>query len=390
MASSYHLVPNPVISSLRHHSLPVTASNSLKLSFVNSRPYTSTHKFHINSIDTWRKKQSPQASGGIIRADKTQEDEDISRATLIWRAIKLPIYSVALVPLSVGSAAAYMQAGVFSASRFFVILASSMLIIAWLNLSNDVYDFDTGADKNKKESVVNMVGSRTGTLVSAYILLAVGFTGLTWACAEAGTIRSILLLTCAIICGYIYQCPPFRLSYQGLGEPLCFSAFGPFATTAFYLLQSRRSGMFHLPISGTILSASVLVGFTTSLILLCSHFHQVDGDLAVGKMSPLVRIGTKTGAQLVKVAVTTLYVLLFTLGLSRSLPFTCIVLCALTMPIGIFVAQFVEKNHNDKEKIFMAKYFCVRLHAFFGILLSIGLVGARIVGKPILQTPFSL
>lgn len=32
------------------------------------------------------------------------------------------------------------------------------------------------------------------------------------------------------------QCPPFRLSYQGLGEPLCFSAFGPFATTAFYLL----------------------------------------------------------------------------------------------------------------------------------------------------------
>ncbi|RWW20843.1 hypothetical protein GW17_00015029 [Ensete ventricosum] len=30
------------------------------------------------------------------------------------------------------------------------------------------------------------------------------------------------------------QCPPFRLSYQGLGEPLCFAAFGPFATTAFY------------------------------------------------------------------------------------------------------------------------------------------------------------
>lgn len=26
------------------------------------------------------------------------------------------------------------------------------------NGSNDVYDFDTGADKNKKESVVNMVG----------------------------------------------------------------------------------------------------------------------------------------------------------------------------------------------------------------------------------------
>ena len=82
-------------------------------------------------------------------------------------------------------------------------------------------------------------------------------------------IRSILFLVCAIICGYIYQvqvfadiiimlesysgvinlqfsvlgqlllqCPPFRLSYQGLGEPLCFAAFGPFATCAFYLLHA--------------------------------------------------------------------------------------------------------------------------------------------------------
>lgn len=35
------------------------------------------------------------------------------------------------------------------------------------------------------------------------------------------------------------QCPPFRLSYKGLGEPLCFVAFGPLATTAFYLCHAR-------------------------------------------------------------------------------------------------------------------------------------------------------
>ncbi len=47
-------------------------------------------------------------------------------------------------------------------------------------------------------------------------------------------------LTAAIAMGYLYQGPPFRLSYQGLGEPLCFMAFGPLATTAFYLAQVRR------------------------------------------------------------------------------------------------------------------------------------------------------
>ena len=31
-----------------------------------------------------------------------------------------------------------------------------------------------------------------------------------------------------------------RLSYLGLGEPLCFLAFGPFATCAFYLAQARQ------------------------------------------------------------------------------------------------------------------------------------------------------
>ncbi|KAF5204359.1 2-carboxy-1,4-naphthoquinone phytyltransferase protein [Thalictrum thalictroides] len=400
MTSTY-VVPIPIISSVRSSSsLPITTisvKTLLKSAGSTSTPGSATaaQTISIKTKVIKRRKQCCQAHSNSNSRDETtqevkQEVEEISKSTLIWRAIKLPIYSVALVPLCVGSAAAYLQAGVFAARRFFVLLASSVLIITWLNLSNDVYDFDTGADKNKRESVVNMVGSRTGTLLSAYALLVIGFMGLTWACSEAGNVRSILLLTCAIVCGYIYQCPPFRLSYQGLGEPLCFAAFGPFATTAFYLLQSSKSKLFHLPLTGTVISASLLVGFTTSLILFCSHFHQVDEDQTVAKMSPLVRIGTKAGSRLVKIAVLTLYFLLFTLGLSRFLPLTCIVLCAMTLPLGLLVVRFVEENHTDKSTIFMAKYYCVRLHALFGAALSIGLVAARIVTKSYIPRPFAI
>ncbi|KAL2511967.1 dihydroxy-1 [Abeliophyllum distichum] len=311
-------------------------------------------------------------------AAEKQSKEDISRATLLWRAIKLPIYSVALVPLTVGSAAAYLQTGLYSATRYLTLLASSVLIITWLNLSNDVYDFDTGADKNKEESVVNIVGSRTGTLIVACLFLVLGFVGLTWVSVEAGSMHSILLLASAVICGYIYQCPPFRLSYQGLGEPLCFSAFGPFATTAFYLLQSGAS---ELSIDGTVISASLLVGFTTSLILFCSHFHQIKEDKAVGKISPLVRLGTEAGSKVVKMAMVTLYSLLFVLGLGQTLPFSSVILCALTLPMGNLVVSYVEKNHKDKTKIFMAKYYCVRLHALFGAALAAGMVAARMFAR---------
>ncbi|XP_062008668.1 2-carboxy-1,4-naphthoquinone phytyltransferase, chloroplastic [Rosa rugosa] len=316
--------------------------------------------------------------GTVHEEDK---EESISKATLIWRAIKLPIYSVAFIPLTVGSAAAYLETGIFSSWRYSILLISSVLIITWLNLSNDVYDFDTGADKNKVESVVNLVGSRTGTIVAAYSLLVLGFMGLTWVSFEAGNMRAILLLACAIIFGYIYQCPPFRLSYQGLGEPLCFAAFGPFATTAFYLLQGSGSKMMHLPFTGPILSASLLVGITTTLILFCSHFHQIEEDKAVEKISPLVRLGTKRGSWVVRLAIIGLYVLAFSFGLSRALPITCIFFCALTLPVARLVVSYVQENHNDKHKIFMVKYYCVRLHSLFGVALAAGLVVARTAPK---------
>nr|VDC76569.1 unnamed protein product [Brassica rapa] len=309
---------------------------------------------------------------------KTYEEEEIPKAKLIWRAVKLPIYSVAFVPLTVGASLAYLETGLVLVRRYATLMLSSVLIITWLNLSNDVYDFDTGADKNKKESVVNMVGSRAGTFAAAITTLVLGVSGLIWISWTASNIRAILLLASAILCGYVYQCPPFRLSYQGLGEPLCFAAFGPFATTAFYLLLGGGSSeMRHLPLSSRVLSSSLLVGFTTSLILFCSHFHQVEGDLAVGKFSPLVRLGTEKGAFVVRWAIRLLYLMLLVLGLTKILPVTCTLLCFLTFPVGNLVSSYVENHHKEDEKIFMAKYYCVRLHALFGAALSLGLVIAR-------------
>ncbi|XP_077213158.1 ubiA prenyltransferase family protein isoform X2 [Tasmannia lanceolata] len=337
---------------------PFLFSNHHKTSFnikIPTKSLSSTNKDENPRLSKLFSSSSEIPTEGF----KVEEKEEISKALLIWRAIKLPIYSVAVIPLTVGSAAAYLQTGIFFTRRYLLLLSSSVLIITWLNLSNDVYDFDTGADKDKKESVVNLVGSRTVTLSAANALLAIGFMGLIWASAGAGDIRCISLLTCAILCGYVYQCPPFRLSYQGLGEPLCFAAFGPFATTAFYFSQSTKSVPYRLPLTGAVLSASVLVGLTTALILFCSHFHQIDGDLAVGKMSPLVRMGTKTGSEVVKSAILTLYLLLVPLGILKALPLTCI----------------------DKIKIFMAKYYCVRLHSLFGAALAAGLVAGRTVTK---------
>ncbi|GFP86773.1 1 4-dihydroxy-2-naphthoate polyprenyltransferase chloroplastic [Phtheirospermum japonicum] len=235
--------------------------------------------------------------------------------------------------------------------------------------SNDVYDFDTGADKNKKESVVNLVGNRTAIHIISWLVLALSITGHCWVGVEANSPRAILLLVSAYFCSYIYQCPPYRLSYYGLGEPLCFAGYGPFCTVAFYLLQSTSS---ELPISSTIVSAAILVGFTSALILFCSHFHQIKDDKAVGKISPLVRLGTENGSKVVKTAVLGLYWLVIGLGLTQTLPYACIVLCTMTLPMGSLVVSFVQKNHKvgrDTISFLLCKSFPKLVSPSYFILL---------------------
>jgi len=58
-------------------------------------------------VERWHQYQHVLCARGLelspsVIGDSAEEtEEDISKETLIWRAIKLPIYSVALVPLTV-------------------------------------------------------------------------------------------------------------------------------------------------------------------------------------------------------------------------------------------------------------------------------------------------
>ena len=50
-------------------------------------------------------------------------------------------------------------------------------------------------------------------------------------------------------------------------------------------------------ISPTAKVCSLVMGISVTLILFCSHFHQVVDDKAAGKMSPIVKMGTANGVK---------------------------------------------------------------------------------------------
>ena len=288
----------------------------------------------------------------------------VDRRRLWMAAIKPPMYTVAVVPIWVGTAVAAAESGTLNWGRFATFLGAAIAIIAWENLTNDVFDSDTGIDVNKAHSVVNLTGRRTGVLVVANGLLAIAIAAVAWLCWQQRDWTVLGLIGVACFGGYTYQGPPFRLGYLGLGEPICFLTFGPLAIAA-----AAYSQLGHW--SGAALAASVFVGITTSLILFCSHFHQVADDLAAGKRSPVARLGTARSAALLP----WLCVLAFgpVVGCAIAGVFPVWTLLALlSVPLAVKLCRHVGANHDQPAVVSNCKFIAVALHFWSGLLFGLG------------------
>jgi 1,4-dihydroxy-2-naphthoate octaprenyltransferase len=285
----------------------------------------------------------------------------------LWlAALKPPMYTVAVIPITVGSALAFTETQTWHSQVFWTFMSSAILITAWLNLSNDVFDAETGIDKNKAHSVVNLTGNKSVVFWIANLCLALGIAGIfviAWWQRDP-MLLGIIALCCAL--GYSYQGPPFRLGYLGLGEVICFICFGPLAIAAAYYAQTQT-------FSVTSLVTSTLIGISTSIILFCSHFHQVSDDLAAGKRSPIVRLGTAKGAKVLALSILSLFPLTAILVLLHITPWTTL-LISLSFPVALELIRHVQQYHDQPEKVSNCKFIAVKLHFWSGCLLSLGLV----------------
>ncbi|MBN3899687.1 MAG: 2-carboxy-1,4-naphthoquinone phytyltransferase [Nostoc sp. NOS(2021)] len=285
--------------------------------------------------------------------------------TKLWMAaIKPPMYSVAIMPIWVGTAVAFAETNIFNGVVFSTFVTAAILILAWENITNDVFDSETGIDQNKHHSLVNLTGNKPLIFWIGNLCLGLGLLGILaiafW--QQDLTVIGIILLCCGL--GYMYQGPPFRLGYQGLGEILCFFAFGPLAVEAAYYSQTQTWSI-------TSLAASVIVGIATTLILFCSHFHQVKDDIAAGKRSPIVRLGTQKGAQLLVWFTASIYplTLLFVLlGISPAWT----LLSWVSLPFAVKLCRHVQENHNQPDKVSNCKFIAVAVHFWACLLFGLG------------------
>lgn len=292
--------------------------------------------------------------------------QQLDQKKLWFAALMPPMYSVAIFPIALGTAIAYAATNQIHWGIFLIFLFSAILILAWENLSNDVFDAETGIDENEPTSLVNLTGNKKLIFWIGNFCLALGIAGI-FAIAwwqQDWTILGLILLCCGL--GYVYHGPPFRLGYQGLGEILCFFSFGPLAVSAAYYSQTQSW-------SSMSLIASLILGMSTSLILFCSHFHQVEDDLAAGKRSPIVRLGTRRSAQLLPWLSGSIFALAVLFVLLKVLPIWTL-LILISLPTAISLCRHAARYHDQPDRVRNCKFFAVSLHFWSSLLLCAGFV----------------
>jgi 1,4-dihydroxy-2-naphthoate octaprenyltransferase len=276
------------------------------------------------------------------------------------------MYSVAMMPICLGTAVAFAETRILNSHILFTFLTSAILILAWENLSNDVFDAETGIDRNKVHSLVTLTGNKALVFWLGNLCLAIGLVGIVaiayW--QQDFTVLSMILMCCAL--GYLYQGPPFRLGYRGWGELLCFLSFGPLAVAAAYYSQTQSW-------SAASFWAAVILGISTSLILFCSHFHQVEDDLAAGKRSPIVRLGTAQAARLLPWYSGSIFGLTVLFAALQIFPAWTLLIFA-SLPPAINLCRHVLNHHNQPEQVSNCKYIAVSLHFWSGLLLCLGFI----------------
>jgi 1,4-dihydroxy-2-naphthoate octaprenyltransferase len=307
-----------------------------------------------------------------------QQDPHDARRRLWKAAIKWPMYAVAVMPVLLASGWSLGTGQGLRPLQLLLFLLAAVLLLAWENLANDVFDADTGVDTHgKPHSLVNLTGRRDRVAALANGALVAGLALMALVALRSSPAVLVLVLACCGL-GYLYQGPPFRLGYRGLGEPLCWLAFGPCATAAALLAVTPGAGP---PIPWALAWAlGAGPALATTLVLFCSHFHQVDEDAAHGKRSPVVRLGTDRAAALVPWFVAGSLALQWTPVLLGQWPLTAL-LGAAGLPPARQLIRLLRDHHDQPERIVGSKFLALRFQAFSGLGLAAGLAIAPWIGS---------
>ncbi|MEO8604468.1 MAG: 1,4-dihydroxy-2-naphthoate polyprenyltransferase [bacterium] len=282
-------------------------------------------------------------------------------------AIRPATLTAAVAPVLVGSALAARQ-GSFHLGLALAALLGALLIQIGTNLTNDVADFERGADTAARLGPTRVTQSGLIPLaqVRAAAWLAFGAAGLIGVALIAASGWPIAVLgAAAIASGWAYTAGPWPLGYHGLGDLFAFAFFGFGAVLGTAYVQSGA-------VNALGFAAALPVGALVTAILVVNNARDADTDRLAGKRTLAVRFGVTAArleyAALLAVAWASPIALVFGVVTSAWL-----LLPLLTLPLGVRAARRMWRAADGPAfNALLAQ--TARLHLAFAALLAVGLL----------------
>lgn len=232
------------------------------------------------------------------------------------KASRIKVIPVMLIPIILGTLAAYVWDGIFELWLFIPTIIGASAAHLFSNMINDLWDYYNGTDEEAHSSG-EAISTNSGYLTNG-IWSVKKFAFVTWLtfaiAAACGIVLSLFsgwevmafALVGALI-AYFYVAPPIRFGYRGkgYGEFAILISFGVLPVVGAYYVQT-------LLFDDRALLLSLPVGFLTTLVLFNHHFLHWQADKAAGKLTLVVVWGERKALLFSQLL---LYLAYFTLAL---------------------------------------------------------------------------
>jgi 1,4-dihydroxy-2-naphthoate octaprenyltransferase len=302
---------------------------------------------------------------------------------LVWlRGMRAPFFSASVVPVLVGSAAAFYTQGSFRWGLFLATLLGMVALHAAANMLNDYFDYKSGCDpRNPARTIFNggsdviADGLMTEQALRAGIIVAYAIgIGCGLFLAAALGLRGWVVLGLGMIgvgISYAYTAPRLLLAGRGLGEPgiaLCFGLLSVQGAAFVQVGSFTWTGFFaSLPVAGLIVA-----------ILWINQFPDVPADHAVGKDNLVVRLGPARARWGYYGLLAVAYLAIPAGIAAGTLPWWSLLALG-GLPVALRAARILHTHYLERGALLPAQAATIQAHLLTGVLLSAALLLAGLV-----------
>ncbi len=295
----------------------------------------------------------------------------MGRLKIYIEELRAPFFTASVIPVILGTAIAWEQAGRIAWPLFILTLIGGMLLHAGANVANDYFDHLSGTDNVNVEYVRPFTGGSrmiqngimTPREVLAESLVLYALAGgiglyLTWVCGP----MILVLGAIGAFSGFFYCAPPFKLVHRGIGEFFIGLNFGVLMTLGAYYVQAGK-------IAIEPLAASIPVALLIIAVLYINEFQDEAADRAVGKNHLVVRLGKKNAAIGYAIVMLAAYISIAAAVIAGWLiPWALLGLTAL--PPATIAIVIAGRNYDDSKALAPANALTVVSHLVTGLALT--------------------